>query len=301
MRGYLLRQFYMPKVIKRVWQSNKETPTRPLEEMMKNAGLKRSNARHKLQGDIGLIKSMMANIFNELVQKGTWHSLNNHLTEEREELLKLSKANQRLMGMRAYSKELRGEINETKQSKKRELHALKSLEHQIENDGQELCVRTEIEAAYTQHMVAAKIEESKKASEIAPRATEEEMERVKKWMFIEDRAHENIRMFLLLCLERVSSLLDYWIEKYEVDKERLMADLEELKDERAATAAHRERLEAKIKLWMPIIKDNRRIVKRREDEKRYLQKCAYYATKVAARWRGYMVRAGVGRFGSMFA
>ncbi|GFS14382.1 IQ domain-containing protein G [Elysia marginata] len=301
MNGYVLKQFYMPKVYKRVWQSNKDTPKRTFDEMVKNAGLKKSNPHHKLQADIGAIKLMMADIFNELVQKASWETLGHHLHKEKSERLRLISSSQRLLHMRRYSKHLRAQINETRQSKKKELDALKLLEHQIEDEGQELSMRTEVEDVYTQNYVNAKIHESLKASAKAPNQCLEELTRLDKWLLLEDAAHYNWQQYLVIRIDRVKKLLDYWVEKYETDKERLMADLEELKEERAATAAHRERIQAKIKLWMPIIKDNRRVLELQEEKDAYILKCAYYATKVAARWRGYMVRAGLGNFRELSA
>ncbi|GFO26886.1 hypothetical protein PoB_005339100 [Plakobranchus ocellatus] len=71
-QGWMLQQHYQSKIYKRTWQSNKQTPVRAFDEMVKSAGLKRSNRAHKLQADIGAIKVMMADIFNELVQFGKY-------------------------------------------------------------------------------------------------------------------------------------------------------------------------------------------------------------------------------------
>lgn len=296
MKGWLLKQFYTSKIGKRTWQANKDTPKRTLEDMVKNANLKKNNKHHKYQADIALIKLMMADIFNELVQHGTWESLQHHLNTEKEEQLRLSKSYKRLVDRRQYSRLLKAEINEVRMSKMKELDMLRMLEHQIEDESQEVKIRTEVEAVYTQNYVKAKMQESFKTSCKEPDRLEKEIERLTIWELIEERAHITMCEYLRLRLERVTKLWEYWIEKYETDKERLVTDLEELKDERVQTKEHRAKLEAKIKLWMPIIKDNRRIVKLEEDRESYRRKCSYYATKIAARWRGYMVRAGLGKF-----
>ncbi|GFO26884.1 Iq domain-containing protein g [Plakobranchus ocellatus] len=190
------------------------------------------------------------------------------------------------------------EINETKQSKKKELQVLKLLEHQIEDEGQELRMRTEVEAVYTQNIVNSKIQESAKLSERAPQRCLEELRRIGIWLSIETLAHTGMVNYLNTQIERFSALLEYWVTKYEADKERLMTDLEEIKEERAITAATRQRLEEKIRKWMPIIKDERRIRSIREGRESFKNYCSLMVTKIAARWRGYMVRAALGRFGA---
>jgi kinesin family protein 6/9 len=250
----------------------------------------------KIQSDRSYLEHILHDTMVELRSHGTYQSLVDAVAQEKENKAEMEEVIRREEESRKHVKQLEKQINEVRRERNAELQQRNEMIAHLKDQLQEMKAKTMMEGKYVKKMCDVSVAQTQKRCLFNEKTLQTEIEELKAKIDEENRVNAEVESFLRTHIEKRQELLEFWINKYEVDVEQKQKDLDLLK---AAKAKDLERLQELTRLYAEyeqvVIEDRiekEKARRRLEQEARELAACI----KCQAWWRGVMVRRCLGPY-----
>ncbi|XP_055899595.1 dynein regulatory complex protein 9-like isoform X2 [Biomphalaria glabrata] len=248
------------------------------------------------QKDLYFIQQAAHDLIEDLVQRSSFSSLKEHFDKERRRreavLNKLNLPND----LNLKINRLRKSLATLKDTQRKESCRLNNLIYHFRNEILEVKERTSKEAKFMEKIANMKIGKNRKFWQ--QQAAECDQTRESLLEEIDHEMNRNCSMVEIIHtkIASVKELLTYWTDKYETERDILIAELDILKEDRQKDLYRLEELNILTSQYMPIVEDFRRL-KSIQQSKSNRAECEHkMATRIQAWWKGTMVRRQLGRF-----
>ncbi|XP_059155336.1 dynein regulatory complex protein 9-like [Physella acuta] len=251
----------------------------------------------KIQEDRSYVERIIADTMTELVQKCSFQTMVEAVKAERHRKASLQSTILQEQEGRKRVKELQKQLMDVKRSKETEIQQRKEMISHLKDQLQEMKAKTTMEGKYIKKCADVAVAQSQKRCNMTEKQMKDEIERLQHTLDEENRAHKEIVNFLQGHQTDLEKKLDFWIEKYETDKEAKQKELDTLKQTKAKDLEKLQELTKLYKEYEQIVVEDRieKEKARRKTEQEAIELKS--SIKLQAWWRGVMVRKGFGPFG----
>lgn len=300
-KNYILRQRYESKLPRQISQMRDQFSTsqfnRRVSVAITDCYVSNFTVSGKLKGDKGFLQNTIHDLMVELIQKSSFNSLvaaiENHFQWEAANEAKINRVSQ----LEARRRTLARELKKCKSEKIEEMTYFDRKIWRLEDKHQETRCRLGASHNYVVHEAQMIKEKSVKRCKREVQRWTDKKDDLAKSRVLETQVHFSMTDFIVSEINRIQSIADMWIDKYNTDKDNLQSELDILKSRRAYTMEKRQQLEKIYKEKWTIVADHRRILKIEERRRRRTELESRMATRLSSWWRGCLVRQGLGSRG----
>ncbi|GFS27685.1 IQ domain-containing protein G [Elysia marginata] len=251
----------------------------------------------KIQEDRTFVEHVMGETMSELVQTCSFETLLEAVKAQKQRKSFLQSTIQKEQDGRKRVRELQKQLLDIKKEKELEIQQRNEMISHLKDQLQEMKAKTNMEGKYIKKCAEVAVAQSQKKCFISEKDMKEEIERLKRKIDEENRANQDIVSYLHNHQADLEKKLDFWIEKYERDKEAKQKELDTLKQNKAKDLEKLQELTKLYKEYEQIVVEDRieKEKARRKAEQEAIELRS--AIRLQAWWRGVMVRKGFGPFG----
>ncbi|KAM4693292.1 dynein regulatory complex protein 9 [Discoglossus pictus] len=265
---------------------------------VKQSPLTSDNLR-KVQADRQFAADVLAHMLHELETSGSFQSLQQAVTKEKEKKADFYNNIAREEEGRKKIKELQKQLQDVKKEKEVELQTRRELIAHLKDQLQGMKAKTNMEGKYVKKDSELQILQTQMKCSIGESELQDEIQKVRVRIDEETRVHMEIESFLRQHQQDLEEKLEFWMDKYDKDTEEKQAELNALKNSRANDLTLLQELAKQYKEYEKVIIEDR-LEKAREKQEKEQEKQQLKSTiKLQAWWRGIMVRRGLGPFQNM--
>lgn len=252
---------------------------------------------HKIQEDRMFLEHVMSGCMTELVQNCSFRALLDAVNSQKNHKASLQSTIQKEEMGRKRVKDLQKELVGVKKQKEVEIQQRNEMISHLKDQLQEMKAKTNMEGKYIKKCAEVAVAQSQKKCVISEKDMKEEIERLQVRTDEENDAHEKITSYLQTHQKDLEKKLEFWIEKYETDKEAKQKELDTLKQTKAKDLEKLQELTKLYKEYEQIVVEDRieKEKARRKAEQEAIELRS--AIRLQSWWRGVMVRKGFGPFG----
>lgn len=193
-------------------------------------------------------------------------------------------------------KQLKEELKRVSYEKVAESKRLQMAMWELQDSLQEHNIRCGLENKYTVNSCDMRRSKSKKLCNTQENVVHEALADMKKKYQLENSVHDAMVKIISKLKSEAEVKLEYWLDKYEVDKENLTRWLDSLKVDRAQCLERIAWIHEMTANYKPIVKDDRRVKKIEADRLAKMELMTKRAVRIQAWWRGTMVRKALGPY-----
>ncbi|CAL1542881.1 unnamed protein product [Lymnaea stagnalis] len=252
---------------------------------------------NKIQDDRAYVENVVTATMTELVQNCSFESLIEAVRAEKQRKASLQSTIQKEQDGRKKVKELQKQLIDVKKEREVEVQQRKEMISHLKDQLQEMKAKTNMEGKYIKKCADVAVAQSQKKCFLTEKEMKDEIEKLHHKTDEENRAHKEILKYLQEHQSDLEKKLDFWIEKYETDKEAKQKELDTLKQTKAKDLEKLQELTKLYKEYEQIVVEDRieKEKARRKAEQEAIELKA--SIKLQSWWRGVMVRKGFGPFG----
>ncbi|XP_005105843.2 dynein regulatory complex protein 9 [Aplysia californica] len=296
---YLLKQHYemaIPRRIRQGYQGPATNFQRRLSDAIRESYLNTLTTNGKLQVDRGFLQKTVQDLMIDIIQKSSFECLVDTIETEKAKKEGMRNLAEKSVEDTRMIKQHKREIKLVRKEKVTESRRMDRFIWSLEDATQELLIRTKMEALYVTKTGAMITTRSTKICKKREKDFTNQLEDANLAMDNEYQVHQSMMEAIRSRHEQMQIKLDYWMDKYEVDKENLQNELDTLKANRAKDLELMAWLKHTIYNYNQICQDHRRIRAIQESRTKRSELENKKSIKIQAWWRGTMVRRKLGPF-----
>ncbi|CAG5123707.1 unnamed protein product, partial [Candidula unifasciata] len=211
----------------------------------------------KVQKDRGYVEQIVSDTMADLVQRCSFQPLLKAVTTEKQHKASHEQTIQSEQEGRKRIKQLQKEIQDVKKEHEIEIqHRIEMISH-LKDQLQEMKAKTGMENKYVRKCADAAVAQTQKRCFLAEKKKKDQTERLQRKIDEENRAHQEIISFLHSHKSELDKKLEFWSEKYEVDKEAKQKELDTLKQTKAKDLEKLQELTKLYKEYEMIVVEDR--------------------------------------------
>lgn len=233
---------------------------------------------------------------DEITADGTFNTLQNSVEEESVRKCRFRVAQEKETNAKRELKDRSRRLAATKKGTETEVHELTEMIAHIKDLIQELKSKTAIEGRYVKKSAETSIEMNASLRAKEEGELQEILDTLKRDIEGENRAHTDVKNFLLKKRRQLEDKIEFWMEKYENDTESRSNELTNLKSDKDKDLRTLQELARTYDDYERVVKEDRAEKKRIKDKKERDELERVTSIKIQAWWRGTMVRKGLGEF-----
>jgi hypothetical protein len=233
---------------------------------------------------------------DEITADGSFNTLQKSVEEESVRKCRFRVAQQKETNAKRELKDLNRRLAATKKGTETEVHELTEMIAHIKDQIQELKSQTAIEGRYVKKSAETSIEMNASLRAKEDGELQEILDTLKRDIESENRAHTDVKNFLLKKRRQLEDKIEFWMEKYENDTESRTNELTNLKSDKDKDLRTLQELARTFDDYERVVKEDRAEKKRIKDKKERDELERVTSVKIQAWWRGTMVRKGLGEF-----
>ncbi|XP_040852646.1 dynein regulatory complex protein 9-like isoform X2 [Ochotona curzoniae] len=250
----------------------------------------------KIQNDRRFFNNIITNTMQDLRESGTFTSLLQALSRERENKKHFYDVIAREEKGRKQIKSLQKQLINVKKERQAEAQIQNEYIAHLKDQLQELKAKTNLENGYMKKITDLQIAQTQKKGSKSEEQLLEEIEKLRMKTEEENRTHMEIEMFLKKEHQKLEEKLEFWMEKFDKDTEMKQNELNALKAAKASDLAHLQELAKLIREYEQVIIEDR--IEKEKTRKKIEQDDLELKSiiKLQAWWRGTLVRRQIGNF-----
>lgn len=251
----------------------------------------------KIQEDRVFVESLMSDTMTELVQNCSFQVLLEAVSAEKDRKASLQSTIQKEEDGRKRVRELQRQLLDVKKDKEIQIQQRLEMISHLKDQLQEMKAKSNMEGKYIKKCAEVAVAQTQRRCFISERDTKEEADHLRRKIDEEERANQEIISYLNKHHAELEKKLEFWIDKYETDKEAKQKELDTLKQTKAKDLEKLQELTKLYKEYEQIVVEDRidkEKARRKADQEAIELRSAI---KIQAWWRGIMVRKGFGPFG----
>ncbi|XP_011891995.1 PREDICTED: IQ domain-containing protein G [Cercocebus atys] len=250
----------------------------------------------KIQIDRQFFSDVIADTIEELQDSGTYNSLLQALSKERENEMHFYDIIAREEKGRKQIISLQKQLINVKKEWQFEVQSQNEYIANLKDQLQEMKAKSNLENRYMKTNTELQIAQTQRKCNRTEEVLLEEIEKLRMKTEEEARIHMDIEMFLRKQQQKLEERLEFWMEKYDKDTEMKQNELNALKATKASDLAHLQDLAKTIRECEQVIIEDR-IEKERSKNKIEQDLLELKSViKLQAWWRGTMIRREIGGF-----
>lgn len=250
----------------------------------------------KIQEDRGFVEAVMTNTMGELAGQRTFQALVEAVQAAKQRKASLQMTIQKEEDGRKRVRQLNKMIQEVKVEKELELQQRNEMISHLKDQLQEMKAKSNMEGKYIKKCAEVAVAQTQKRCMLTEKELKEEVEKLQKKIDEENRANAEIESYLRTHTQDLNKKLEFWMEKYEKDKDAKQHELDVLKASKAKDLERLQELTKLYKEYEQVVVEDRiekeKARRKQEQEAIELKACI----KMQAWWRGVMVRKCFGPF-----
>ncbi|BFZ09687.1 hypothetical protein BsWGS_12726 [Bradybaena similaris] len=295
---WILRQQYDTVLPRRINQVNRTllTPRTRIADAVKGIEVLQQTSHGKTEISRAFAQDVIDRTLAELVQDFGFQTLIQAVQDIQK------KQSQDFIQVQSYwktkqdIKRLKEEFKEVSSDKVAESKRLQIAMWELQDNLQEHNSRYGLENNYMVNSCDMRRSKSKKLCNAKENVIQEELVDMKKKNELENSVHAAMVHIINKLKAEAEVKLEYWLDKYEVDKENLTHWLDSLKADRAQCLERIAWIKEMTANYKPIVKDDRRVKKIEADRLARMELMTKRAVRIQAWWRGTMVRKALGPY-----
>jgi len=233
---------------------------------------------------------------DEITESGTFNTLQKSVEEESVRKCRFRVAQEKETNAKRELKDRNRRLAATKKGTETEVHELTEMIAHIKDQIQELKSKTAIESRYVKKSAETSIEMNASLRGNEESELQEILDTLKRDIEGENRAHTDVKNFLLKKRRQLEDKIEFWMEKYENDTESRTNELANLKTDKDKDLRTLQELARTYDDYERVVKEDQAEKKRIKDKKERDELERVTSVKIQAWWRGTMVRKGLGEF-----
>ncbi|KAL4679190.1 hypothetical protein H8959_008840 [Pygathrix nigripes] len=250
----------------------------------------------KIQIDRQFFSDVIADTIEELQDSGTYNSLLQTLSKERENKMHFYDVIAREEKGRKQIISLQKQLINVKKEWQFEVQSQNEYIANLKDQLQEMKAKSNLENRYMKTNTELQVAQTQRKCNRTEELLLEEIEKLRMKTEEEARIHMDIEMFLRKEQQKLEERLEFWMEKYDKDTEMKENELNALKATKASDLAHLQDLAKTIRECEQVIIEDR-IEKERSKNKIEQDLLELKSViKLQAWWRGTMIRREIGGF-----
>lgn len=250
----------------------------------------------KIQIDRMFFSNVIESTMQELQDSGTFTTLLQTLSKERENKMHFYDVIAREEKGRKQIKSLQKQLINVKKERQAEVQRRNEYIAHLKDQLQEMKAKTNLENHYMKRNTELQISQTQKKCNKTEELLLEEIEKLRMKTEEENRIHMEIEIFLKKEQQKLEEKLEFWMEKFDKDTEMKQNELNALKAAKASDLTHLQDLAKMIREYEQVIIEDRlekeKTRKKIEQDELELRS----AIKLQAWWRGTVVRKEIGGF-----
>jgi len=250
----------------------------------------------KINRDRQFAEDTLRLCLNEINHNGKFDSLVKSVDEELTRKGRFRAAQQSEAQARRDLRQLTRQLQLTRKEKEQEIHEMTEMIAHLKDQLQEMKAKTNLEGKYVKKSAENRLEMNSTLKGMEELSLKTELDQVRKDIEMENRAHTDVKNFLLKKRRFLEDKVEYWMEKYEKDTEAKSNELQGLKADKERDLKVLQELARTYDDYERVVVEDRteknRIREAQEREELELKT----SIKIQAWWRGTMVRRGLGEF-----
>ncbi|XP_053090850.1 dynein regulatory complex protein 9 [Pangasianodon hypophthalmus] len=268
---------------------------RELERTLRDSTIS-SDSIGKVQSDRRFAAQLITRLLTELIEEGTFHSLIHTVEEEKRIKAQLQDIITSEEEDRLRIKTLQKELLDICKETTLQIQERDKMAAHLEDQLQEWKMKKSLQEKYMSNSTQLLVYQGQKLNNHNEKQLEAEIEMLKKKLKEEEKAHEELEVFLKNNQTSLEEKLEYWMERYDNDTEDKQRELNTLKTNKSNNVEQLQDLAKKYRDSEQVIIEDRleKEKLRKQLEKEQLQRNA--AIKIQSWWRGTLVRKGLGPF-----
>jgi len=251
----------------------------------------------KIQEDRTFLESVMGSTMTELVQNCSFQALLDAVNGMKSHKQALQATIQKEEDGRRRVKELQRKLLGVKKEKETEIQQRNEMISHLKDQLQEMKAKTSMEGKYIKKCAEVAVAQSQKRCVNAEKDMKAEIEKLQVRLDEEGNAHQKIESYLQAHQKDLEKKLEFWIDKYETDKEAKQKELDTLKQTKAKDLEKLQELTKLYKEYEQIVVEDR--IEKEKARRKAEQEAIELRSSIRLQswWRGVMVRKGFGPFG----
>ncbi|MCJ8733645.1 hypothetical protein PDJAM_G00226030 [Pangasius djambal] len=239
---------------------------------------------------------LITKLLTELIEEGTFHSLIHTVEEEKRIKAQLQDIITSEEEDRLRIKTLQKELLDICKETTLQIQERDKMAAHLEDQLQEWKMKKSLQEKYESNSTQLLVYQGQKLNSHNEKQLEAEIEMLKKKLKEEEKAHEELEVFLKNNQTSLEEKLEHWMERYDNDTEDKQRELNTLKTNKSNNLAQLQDLAKKYRDSEQVIIEDRleKEKLRKQLEREHLQRNA--AIKIQSWWRGTLVRKGLGPF-----
>ncbi|XP_070173058.1 dynein regulatory complex protein 9-like [Littorina saxatilis] len=250
----------------------------------------------KIQDDRGFVEVVMTSTMAELAQNRSFETLVKAVRAAKQRKASLQMTIQKEEDGRKRVKQLQKQIQDVKVEKESELQQRNEMISHLKDQLQEMKAKSNMEGKYIKKCAEVAVAQTQKRCMLSEKELKDEAEKLTNKIDEENRANAEIESYLRAHVSDLTKKQEYWMEKFEKDKDAKQHELDVLKASKANDLARLQELTKLYKEYEQVVVEDRiekeKVRRKEEQEGIELRACI----KLQAWWRGVMVRKGFGAF-----
>lgn len=250
----------------------------------------------KIQIDRQFFSDVIADTIEELQDSGTYNSLLQALSKERENKMHFYDVIAREEKGRKQIISLQKQLINVKKEWQFEVQSQNEYIANLKDQLQEMKAKSNLENRYMKTNTELQIAQTQRKCNRTEEVLLEEIEKLRMKTEEEARIHMDIEMFLRKQQQKLEERLEFWMEKYDKDTEMKQNELNALKATKASDLAHLQDLAKTIRECEQVIIEDR--IEKEKSKNKIEQDLLELKSviKLQAWWRGTMIRREIGGF-----
>ncbi|CAG5123934.1 unnamed protein product [Candidula unifasciata] len=295
---WVLRQNYDTVLPRRIQQMNRSALYQrlPIDVAVKDSDILYRTDHGKMEISRAFAQDVVDRTLTELIQEFAFLTLIRAVRGVQRKQLQDSNQVKSYWKNKQHIKRLKVELKKIGVDNDAETKRFKMALWTLQDSLQEHNIRSEMENKYTVHLCQMRLSKSKKICTAKESVIQGLLMDMKKKYQFEYSVHAAMVHIINKLKSEAEAKLEYWLDKYEVDKENLTRSLDTLKAERAKCLERIAWIRDMTANYKPIVKDDQRVKKIEADRLARLELMSKKAVRIQAWWRGTMVRKGLGPY-----
>ncbi|PAA59917.1 hypothetical protein BOX15_Mlig016755g1 [Macrostomum lignano] len=251
----------------------------------------------KVQEDRNFLEQVMRIAYKELLESGSFESLQQAVASEEEKKQELQQIIVREENSRLRIKELRRQIEDIVKEKEAEVQARTEMIAHLKDVYQETKAKTGMEMKYVSKTCTVNVEQTANKCNLSEGQLREEIEQLKKFTDQETRVNAETESWLRTHCDQLEKKMDGWNSKLKQDVEDLQHRLDVLKQSKLKDLQKLETLTKTYKEYEAVVIEDR--IEKEKERRRKEQEAIELgsALKIQSWFRTIMVQKSLGPFG----
>lgn len=263
---------------------------------MSERGLDGQDNLIKINKDRQFAQEALKGCLDEIKGAGMFSTLENAVVEENHRKSRFKVAQQKEAAARKELRQVTKKLSTTKKETENEIHELTEMIAHIKDQVQELKSKTAVDGRYVKKSANSSIEMNATMRNVEESELQRLLDSLRTDMEAENRAHTDVKNFLLKKRRHLEDKIEYWMDKYEKDTEGRTDELNTLKTDKERDLRTLQELARTFDDYERVVIEDQ-TEKQRIKEKKERDELEWATSiRLQAWWRGTMVRRGLGEF-----